>query len=134
MLFNNNKILLTSPDYIIDKSQVLLGMVGKTEFIQYPKYWQDYCDTWHTEHENYELMNIINFLSNIYPPYIPNEDDEKKELHPKITFNNFEKFIGLVDNIQNNNMIHLAHFIIREQVELYINDNCYSRYLKLKSI
>jgi len=159
MLLDVDTKLLTltiSPDYIVEKSQRLLGMLGKKEFIQYPvmnpilksdqniadgvDFWSDYSEKWKVNNENYELMNIFNFLFSICPPHkVPQNNyyaPDAKYFKPQRTLDFFEKFVGSLEDIPNDELLRRqAHFLIQEHIKDYIDYSCkVDRYLKLKWI
>jgi hypothetical protein len=139
----DNDLSMTSPDYFEEKSIKFFGKLGKSEFIQFPKikykyntgknflknyhkyhddFWMEYCRLWNVRTNNYELMNCINFLLNILPPY--------KQMKPSITINNFEKYIGSIDSVENIDLSYMAHAKLREYFVENINLN--DRYCKLR--
>jgi len=139
----DNKIITTSPDYLIEKSLKFFGKLGKPEFIEFPKisfdiqkseitdncdFWKKYCEIWHTKSDDYELMNIINFLLNVFPIYVVNS---KKSL----TFKQFEKYIGDLNSISEYDLSGLAHFKILEFINKHTDfDNRHFKLIYLKSI
>lgn len=141
----DNQIILSSPDYLKEKTLKFFGCLGKPEFIQFPKikyntqklnipllidptiqpninFWTAYCLIWNIKNDDYELMNIINFLLNILPP-CPN-------MKPSITINSFQKYIGNIESITTTDLSYMAHAKLREYFveNIKLND----RYCKLR--
>jgi len=105
----DNKIISTSPDYLIEKSLSFFGNSGKNVFISDIKnkffsqklpdnkydgygFWFAYCKTWNVKQDDYEIMNILNFILSCN---IKN--------HKNIIMN-FEKYIGSVDVISDSDL------------------------------
>jgi len=134
MMLIDNQILTTSPDYLREKTLRFFGTLGKSEYIDLPTpvyasqgildrfFWTRYCDTWGVKKNDVELMNIINFLLNVPSIFIKYDKN--------LTFRNFEKYIGDLDSISNENLSFMCHKKILEVVELTMND----RFLKLKAL
>ena len=142
----DNQIFTTSPDYLREKSLKFFGTLGKSGFIKFPKakytsqsifkvnyrysdddiFWKLYCKTWKVKEDDFELMNIINFLLNVSPVY----NDNKKNLQKNIIFSNFEKFIGDIEIINENDLSYMVHPVILKFLKDNMDFNC--RFLKLK--
>ena len=134
MMLIDNQILTTSPDYLREKTLRFFGTLGKLEYIDVPTpvytsqgildryFWPRYCDTWGVKKDDVELMNIINFLLNV--PSIFTKDDKN------ITFRNFEKYIGNLNSISDEDLSFMCHRKILELVKNNMND----RVLKLKAL
>jgi hypothetical protein len=129
----DNKLLMTSPDYFEEKALRFFGKLGKKEFIEFskPKYdrwnvddnfWKKYRKQWKVDDNDFEIINIINFLLNVRPPF----DDKNKSDMLKY----FEKFIGDIETVPENDLSCYAHFKIREYIDKHINFN--DRFFKLK--
>lgn len=133
MLLIDNKILTTSPDYLREKTLRFFGTLGKPEFMHLPEpkwtilsdwpntdFWTSYCIKWTVRNDDFELMNIINFLLNIFPVFVKSDKN--------LTFRKFERYIGDLNLISNENLSYMCHKKILNVVELNMNN----RYLKLK--
>jgi hypothetical protein len=133
MMLINNKIISTSPDYLIEKSIIFFGVLGKNEFVSDIKneyfsqridseddFWSVYCKAWGVKQDNYEIMNIINFILSCNVEY------------PKSIFKNFEKYIGEINIISDLNLRFKLHPNLLVFIDNSVNFN--DRYLKLISI
>lgn len=144
----DNKLIITSPDYLKEKTLSFMGKLGKNEFIEFPKikysyqkferikrkwnrndiifdnlednFWSEYCKIWNVNENDYQFMNIINYLMNI------------NFLKQNSFFDNFEKYFGYTNTISNKNLDYKVHPLLLEDLENYIDFE--SRYLKLKSL
>ena len=136
MLLDNN-IIMSSPDYLKEKTLKFFGILGKPEFIDFPKikfnnqksettngvdFWEKYCEIWKVKDDDFPLMNIINFLLNVYPIYV--------ETQKNLTYNTFEKYIGELDCISKVDLSYMAHPKIVEFLDEHIDFN--NRFFKLQ--
>jgi len=132
IMLNDNKIIYTSPDYLIEKSMTFFNKLGKNIFIcdienNYKKqeidydmnFWSKYCEIWKINKQDFELLNIINFILN------SNINNTKNVIK------NFEKYIGNIDIISDSDLSFKLHPILRSHINNSINFD--SRYLKLIS-
>ena len=138
-----NDLMLTSPNYLTEKTLCFFGKLGKDKFIEYPtilltkrissgdtrstnsklvekNIWEEYCKTWGVDKNDYKLMNIINYLINI--------NFQKQNSF----FNNFEKYIGNTKTISNKNLDYMVNPKLLEHIKKVNNFN--TRYLKLKTL
>lgn len=132
----DNKIINTSPDYLIEKSISFFGKLGKDEFISDIKncystqrldkkydvlgFWYAYCKTWNVKQDNYEVMNIVNFILNSNINVTTN------------VIKNFKKNIGDVETIPDYDLSYKVHPNLIEHINKNVDFN--SRYLKLISL
>lgn len=136
ILDERNTLINTSPEYLKEKTLLFFNKLGKDEFINLPNeiilwpnknkfitygpnFWEKYCDIWKISSNNYEIMNIINFLISI------KQNDTFNSV-----FENFDKYIGNIKDISDEDLSYAAHHNIID----YLNNVIFnSRYLKLKS-
>jgi len=155
----DNQLIMTAPSYLKEKTLDFFGQLGKNKFINYPKithgnqklnlkfiewnrgkhkwedksknvhpnlknysddFWKKYCKIWNVENDDYELMNIINFILSF------------NITKQKLVLNNFEKYIGNLDSICEEDLDYKAHVLICDFI--YENVNFDSRYFKLKTL
>jgi len=143
----SNKIIATSPDYIIEKSLCFLGKLGKPEFIEFPKikfssqvvdklyfnnFWEKYCNTWHTDKDDYKLMNIINFLLNSNLIRTTSFNHMISPVDNRSVYKQFEKYIGDIETVPDYDLKSNVHFKIVEYLTKYIDFN--DRFFKLKML
>lgn len=132
----DNKLINTSPDYLIEKSLSFFNNLGKNVFISDIKsipfsqrknnnkiiddFWFTYCRTWNVNQEDYKIMNIINFIFN------------SDIVNSTKTMKSFDKYIDVI-NINTDTDLS---FKIHPNLIKYINKNAdlNSRYLKLRMI
>lgn len=153
----DNKLIMTSPNYLEEKSLAFFGKLGKDEFIKYPeiksksqkftrsrKRWVEpgIID------EKIEYNSIFDFFEDsFWPEYckIWGVDDNNYKLmniinfllsinitKPSSVFKNFEMFFGDTNTISDEYLDYKVHPILIEYLDENINFN--DRYLKLKSL
>jgi len=133
IMINDNKIINTSPDYLIEKANAFFSKLGKDEFISNIKniyrsqkldytteFWLSYCQIWHIDKNNFELLNIINFILN------SNITDTKNVIQ------NFKKYIGDINIIPDLDLSFKLHPTLLIHINKSIDFD--SRYLKLLSL
>jgi len=130
IMLNDNKIITTSPDYLIEKTTSFFNKLGKNEFISEVKnkyrsqridysadFWSEYCKMWKIDNDEYEILNILNFILN---------SDIRDS---KSVMKNFKKFIGDFDVISDSDLSYKLHPILLSHMNNSVDLN--SRYLKL---
>ena len=137
MMLLSNELIMTSPDYLEEKTLLFIGKMGKDEFIKYrldcsneksgilhryhttSDFWNEYCNIWGVDKNNYRLMNVINYLFSV------NFDKQSS------FFDNFGIYFGSMDSISCEDLRYKVHFVLLEYLDDKIGG---SRYLKLKSL
>ena len=126
----DNKIINTSPDYLIEKTMIFFNKLGKNEFkgknnniygsqkIDFSdEFWLKYCKMWNIDMDEYEIYNIINFILN------SNINDGTSVMK------NFKKYIGDFDVVSDSNLSFTIHPKLLSHINNSIDIN--NRYLKL---
>jgi len=129
IMLNDNKIINTSPDYLIEKTISFFGKLGKDEYISKvinvyssqinnsADFWLEYCRIWNIDNNKYEIYNIINFILN---SMINDSNSVMKA---------FKKYIGEFDTISDSDLSYKLHPKLLSHINNSIDFN--SRYLKL---
>lgn len=130
IMLNDNKIINTSPDYLIEKTTSFFNKLGKDEFISNIKnkyrsqkidysddFWSEYCSRWRINVDEYGILNILNFI-------LSSDIRDSKSV-----MKNFKKYIGDFNIISDSNLSGKLHPILLSHMNHSIDFN--SRYLKL---
>jgi hypothetical protein len=137
--YRDEKLNLTSPEYILEKYNGLIGVEPYDYFIQEPKLlsknfnngslgpkinYKDWDPVFFKtkNKEYYKFLNILNLIENF--DYL---------CHPEFNLKIFKKYIGDIENINTDNSYKSGiHPNLREYTEEYLNR--YQRYVKLLTL
>ena len=117
----------TSPDYILEKYDFLIGVAPHNFFTRNPVhhslFYKNLFPITKKEKEEYnKFLNIINFIENI---------DYQKHISYNLKI--FKKYIGEVNNINDNSYYNTGiHYILKNYTEEYLKQ--YERYIKLLTL
>ena len=153
----DNKLIMTSPDYLEEKTLAFLGRLGKDEFIKYPeiKYKSQNFERTRRRLSNNKFIEekieynkiFDSFENDFWGEYckIWSVDINNYKLMNIINFlldsnitktgsffENFEKYFGDMSTISVEDLDYKAHLLILEYLDENIDFN--SRYLKLRCL